>query len=149
MSTAITITGNINNMKIHCHPLKFTSQASICMRSCIFEQLRWSNVRASAFAAADLGLILSWVNSMTLKLAASPASRSPLLGQSGEQAGKFTSCAVGKDTYRNPPILEWQTGGWQLLNGLVVALGLFSRDRRINTQLNANLHFWKYIKLLQ
>ena len=57
-------------------------------------------VRASASGAVDSGLIPSRVKPMTLELVytAFPASRSALKGQCGEQAGKFTCCAVGKGT---------------------------------------------------
>ena len=38
--------------------------------------------------------------------------------QRGEQASKFT-CAAGKSTWRDLPILVCQTDGWQLLSELV------------------------------
>ena len=54
-------------------------------------------VRASASGTVNLGLIPTWVKPMTLKLVFT-ASRSALKGQRGEQAGKFTCCAVEKGT---------------------------------------------------
>ena len=56
--------------------------------------------RASVSWAVDSGLIPSRVKPMTLKIGihSFPAWRSALKGQCGEQAGKFTCCAVGKGT---------------------------------------------------
>ena len=57
-------------------------------------------VRASASGPVDFGLIPSRVKSMALKLlvTASLLDAQHLNEQCGEQAGKFTCCAVGKGT---------------------------------------------------
>ena len=59
--------------------------------------------RAPASGAVEVGLIPSRVKPITLKLVftASLLQRSALKGQCGEQAGKFTSCDVGKGTLRD------------------------------------------------
>ena len=57
--------------------------------------------RASVSSAVDLGLIPSRVKPMTLKMVFTASlldARSALKRQCGEQVGKFTSCAIGKDT---------------------------------------------------
>ena len=86
-------------------------------------------VRASASEYVDWGLILSWVKPMTLKLVFTASLLdvhcSALKEQCGEQAGKFTCCAVGKGTKRDSPNLEWETGGRQLLSELVKAFDCF------------------------
>ena len=57
-------------------------------------------VRASASEAVDLGVIPSRVKTNNFQVAIHrfPAGRSALKGQCGDQAGKFTCCAVGKGT---------------------------------------------------
>ena len=57
-------------------------------------------VRASALGAVDLGFIPSQVKPVTLKLVfiASLLDAQHQREQCGEQAGKFTYCAVGKGT---------------------------------------------------
>ena len=58
-------------------------------------------VRASASGAVDSGLISSRVKAIIyfkIGIHSFPTSRLALKRQCGEQAGKFTSCAVGKGT---------------------------------------------------
>ena len=57
-------------------------------------------------------------NDFKIDIHSFPVWRSALKGQCEEQAGKFT-CAVGKNTWRDFPILMWQTEGRQLLSELV------------------------------
>ena len=65
-------------------------------------------VRASASAAVDSGLIPSLVKPIILNgIHSFPAGRSALKGQCGEQAGKFTCCALGKGTERDSSVLVW------------------------------------------
>ena len=65
-------------------------------------------VRASASGVLDSVLIPSQVKQMALKIGihSFPAGRSAIKIQCEEQARKFT-CAVGKGTYRDSPILVW------------------------------------------
>ena len=57
-------------------------------------------VRASASGAVDSGLIPSRVktNDCKIDIHSFLARRSALMGQCGEQAGMFTSCAIEKGT---------------------------------------------------
>ena len=66
-------------------------------------------VRASASTAVDLGLILKWgqTNDLKIGIFQLPYLMLTMKGQCGEQAGKFTCCAVGKGTQRDSPILVW------------------------------------------
>ena len=46
-------------------------------------------------------------NDFYINIHSFPALRSVLKGQCGEQVGKFTCCAGGKDTERDSPVLVW------------------------------------------
>ena len=64
--------------------------------------------RASASAVVDLDLIPSRVKPVTSnRYSQLPAGRLASKGQCEEQAGKFTSGAVGKGTWRYSYILVW------------------------------------------
>ena len=56
--------------------------------------------RASASGSVDLGFDSEsgQTNGLKIGIHSSPAWRSAFKGQCGEQAGKFTCCAVGKGT---------------------------------------------------
>ena len=63
-------------------------------------------VRSSASGAVDSGLIPTQGQTNDFKICIHSFSASTLKGQCGEQAGKFTCCAVGKGTWRDFSILE-------------------------------------------
>ena len=76
-----------------------------------FKQLRWLSGKSVRLWSSKHGFDSEsgQTNDFEIGIYSFPAWRSALKGQSGEQVGKFTCCAVGKGTgrptKRNSPIL--------------------------------------------
>ena len=85
--------------------LKFLSSC-ICLPA---KQLKWSNGKSVRLGSCTLGFDSEsgQTNNYKIGIHSFPAWCLALKKKCGEQAGKFTCCAVGKSTLRDSPILVW------------------------------------------